>query len=68
VNTTVIQMGDVIDRGPRSLDAFECLNALQRHISVGNKIIRLVGSKFNIYLILCALRVALITIADNARS
>jgi hypothetical protein len=47
-NTTVIQMGDVVDRGKYSVEAWECLRSLQYNQARGNLLIRLVGSKIAI--------------------
>ncbi len=46
--TLIIQMGDVVDRGKKSLEAFNCLQYLQESASlssVDDRVIRLVGSK-----------------------
>ena len=50
--TTIIQMGDIVDRGKHALQAFNCLEALQEKQSNGNSVIRLIGSTYtasNVY-------------------
>ncbi len=46
VKTTFVQVGDVVDRGDGSYEAFECLRSLQNEASKYNgEVIRLFGSK-----------------------
>jgi hypothetical protein len=43
--TTLIQMGDLVDRGPQALEALQCLIQLQKEASIHNaKVIRLLGN------------------------
>lgn len=42
--TTLIQMGDVVDRGPGATEAWNCLDMLQRSAPAGSEVIRLVGN------------------------
>lgn len=42
--TTLIQMGDVVDRGPGASEAWECLEHLQRTAPASSEVIRLVGN------------------------
>lgn len=47
VKTVFVQVGDVVDRGDGSYEAFECLRSLQNEASKFNgEVIRLFGSKF----------------------
>ena len=42
---TLIQMGDVIDRGPKSYEAFEFLSKIQKEApKIGSKVVRLLGN------------------------
>lgn len=42
----LVQVGDIVDRGPQALEAFQCLQFLQSTAStVHSRVVRLVGSK-----------------------
>ena len=46
--TLLIQTGDLVDRGPNALEAFECLQHLQTTaFNFQAQVIRLLGSKLN---------------------
>ncbi|RYY77525.1 hypothetical protein EON63_18585 [archaeon] len=46
--TVLVQMGDLVDRGPGALEALKCLRKLQREASKFNgEVVRLLGSKNN---------------------
>lgn len=43
----LVQQGDLVDRGPQSLEALTCLRHLQKEADKYNsKVVRLIGSKF----------------------
>lgn len=42
--TTLIQMGDIVDRGPGAMEAWECIEALQKTPPPDSQVIRLVGN------------------------
>lgn len=45
-NNLLVQLGDIVDRGPQAQDAFDCLRQLQSTASIVNsKLVRLIGSK-----------------------
>jgi hypothetical protein len=47
VHTVLVQMGDMVDRGPGALESLICLRNLQNQAAVNNaKVVRLLGSKF----------------------
>jgi len=41
--TLLVQVGDIVDRGPGALQAWTCLEHLQRTAPVGSNVIRLIG-------------------------
>lgn len=44
--TVLVQVGDLVDRGPNAWEAFQCLRFLQQTAdSYNSKVVRLVGSK-----------------------
>ena len=44
--TVLIQMGDIVDRGPEAPEAWNCLRSLQKEAnSYNSKVVRLFGSK-----------------------
>ena len=50
IPTTLIQTGDMVDRGPRAFDSCHCLRKLQLDAPHHNaKVIRLLGSKLVIF-------------------
>lgn len=42
---TIIQIGDIVDRGPGASEAWECLSKLQATQGDGNRVIRMIGSR-----------------------
>jgi hypothetical protein len=47
VGTVLVQMGDLVDRGPQALEAYECMQHLQRTApDFDSKVVRLIGSMF----------------------
>ena len=40
----LVQMGDIVDRGPQATEAWECLSHLQSSASEGGKVVRLIGN------------------------
>jgi hypothetical protein len=50
----LVQTGDIVDRGPGAMEAFDCLQYLQRNAADNNaKVVRLVGSK--LFVLFCGL-------------
>ena len=44
-NLLLVQTGDVVDRGPRALESWRCLQALQRAAPLyGSRVVRLIGN------------------------
>lgn len=42
----LVQTGDIVDRGPGAVEAFDCLRYLQQNAGANNaKVVRLLGSK-----------------------
>lgn len=45
VDTVVVQVGDIVDRGSQAIEAWRCLNKLQdSNVPDGSSIVRLVGN------------------------
>jgi hypothetical protein len=42
--TILVQVGDIVDRGPEATEAWNCLRDLQSSAKNGNKVIRLIGN------------------------
>jgi len=42
--TTVVQVGDIVDRGEHALEAWDCLSNLQATSPAGSEVVRLVGN------------------------
>lgn len=42
--TLLIQVGDIVDRGPNALAAWECIKSLQAGAPEGSSVVRLVGN------------------------
>ena len=46
--TVLVQMGDLVDRGPQAWEALKCLRSLQKNAHlVHSKVVRLLGSEFD---------------------
>ena len=45
INTVVIQVGDIVDRGPAALESWQCLERLQQeNVPKGSKVVRMIGN------------------------
>ena len=44
VTTTLVQVGDIVDRGPQAPEAWLCLQHLQRTAPSGSEVVRLIGN------------------------
>lgn len=42
--TLLVQVGDIVDRGPDAIGAWECVKSLQKNAPEGSSVVRLVGN------------------------
>lgn len=55
--TLLVQMGDIVDRGPDALGAWECVKSLQANAPENSAVVRLVGNHVSV----CCSFIALIS-------
>ena len=42
--TVLLQIGDIVDRGPYAMESWKCLEQLQDHAPEGSKVVRIIGN------------------------